>query len=337
VRVFINYRRGASEWAAVYLAHVLSRRFGTGQVFFASRSIAGGERFEDRLLLAVRNADVLLAVVDTRWSRLTRGGADDVPAIHRTDDWVRREIAQAYAHGLRVVPVYVDDAPLLTRAELPADIADLAGLQGMRLRFREAAKDAERIGDELARVVPRLAHPVYLLRNRLADRWQSHRLGLVTTAVAILLALGGLGYLGFTGRVGPRAGLGTSPVVAALSGASSSSTTTGYVPVHPPSPPTALVYQVQPEHRRDTHTFVDYLMSGQLDPVPGTGWTGIACRWNQPSQTSTVGDWWYLALDGRWLVSNSFRTRTLRDGEEVHSYDSKSDPDVDPTIPLCQR
>ncbi|WP_167384834.1 AAA family ATPase [Amycolatopsis tolypomycina] len=152
--VFINYRTGDGEFAATLITRVLSSRFGTEHVFLASRSIRPGEDFAKKILERLAQSDVLLAIIGSRWQFVTerqRRREREAP-----DDWVHREIAEAFRHGLRVIPVFLDHAVALTEAELPADIAPLARCQFLRLSHRNDARDLARLVEELGDLVPDL-------------------------------------------------------------------------------------------------------------------------------------------------------------------------------------
>jgi WD40 repeat protein/Ni2+-binding GTPase involved in maturation of urease and hydrogenase len=153
--VFINYRTGDGEFAATLITRVLSARFGEEHVFLASRSIRPGEDFARKILEQLARSDVLLAIIGARWHSVTdrqrrRQTAGD------EHDWVHREIAEAFRHGLRVIPVFLDHAVPLTEAELPQDIAALARCQFLRLSHRNDTRDLARLVEELGDVVPDL-------------------------------------------------------------------------------------------------------------------------------------------------------------------------------------
>jgi hypothetical protein len=79
----------------------------------------------------MRSARVLLAVIGRRW--LTATSLDGVigAARRRLDDpsdWIRRELAEVFAAGVRVIPVLTEQAELPGAAELPADIAGVEPL-----------------------------------------------------------------------------------------------------------------------------------------------------------------------------------------------------------------
>lgn len=154
--VFINYRGEDSEICGALLYTDLARRFGRDRVFLDSESIPAGADFATELLQQVRSACVLLAVIGPRWLAADpsgRRGIDD-PA-----DWIRRELVEAFAAGVRVIPVLTDHAELPSEADLPADIAGLSRCQYRYLRRREPTTDLDRIVADLTGLDPTLQPP----------------------------------------------------------------------------------------------------------------------------------------------------------------------------------
>jgi tetratricopeptide (TPR) repeat protein len=152
--VFINYR-GEDSYSYGALLHAeLSHRFGPNQVFLDSESIPAGADYVEQLLRRVRQARVVLAVIGSRW--LTAAGPGG-RRIDDPDDWIRRELMEAFAAGLRVIPVLTDDADMPTAADLPDELALLARCQFRRLRHRDASVDLARLVTELADLDPELA------------------------------------------------------------------------------------------------------------------------------------------------------------------------------------
>jgi O-acetyl-ADP-ribose deacetylase (regulator of RNase III) len=149
--VFVNYRVREQSGYASLIYRELAQRFGAERVFMASRSLRPGDDFTERILDTLRRCEVLLAVIGSQW--LTHFGDQD-------DDWVRREIREAFQAGLRVVPVLVEDTDLLDAGQLPDDIAKLARCQYVRVRHHSLDTDLAFLVDELLRVAPGLARPV---------------------------------------------------------------------------------------------------------------------------------------------------------------------------------
>ncbi|WP_165960880.1 TIR domain-containing protein [Actinocrispum wychmicini] len=147
-KIFINYRTDDEHWAAAFINDTLSDRFGTGNVFFASKSIPLGDDFEKHLLPAVRASAALVAVIGRRWLEHGR--------IQKPDDWVRRELAEAFRLKIPVIPVLLN-ADRLTAGDLPPDIAPLAKCQYIRLDHRNHHNDLARLTAELFTRVQELA------------------------------------------------------------------------------------------------------------------------------------------------------------------------------------
>lgn len=154
--IFVNYRTSDTPFGAALIDRVLSQHFGLDAVFFASRSIPLGDDFAKTILPAVRGAKVLLALIGPDWLKAT--DSDGRPLLNRPDDWVRREIAEAFHHGVRVIPVLLDDAELPTEHDLPVEIRRLARNQYIHIRHRHVKHDVQRLIDELAKFLPNHAN-----------------------------------------------------------------------------------------------------------------------------------------------------------------------------------
>ncbi len=148
--IFVNYRTGDGEKSATTIERELSNRFGKDRVFYASRSIGAGESFDQELIRNVRRSSVLLAVVGPSWAKS--------PLLRNEEDWVRREILEAFGCGITVVPVLDGrEVERLREADLPTELSRLANRQSIRVDLRHnAPADLARIGDELVKLVPSL-------------------------------------------------------------------------------------------------------------------------------------------------------------------------------------
>ncbi|GAA1964376.1 toll/interleukin-1 receptor domain-containing protein [Kitasatospora viridis] len=153
--IFVNYRTGDGDEVATTIERELSRRFGSERIFRASKSIRPGQPFPQELITAVRRSKVLLAVIGPGWSAAQT--ADGRPALADPNDWIRRELLEAFDTAALVIPILVGPQTRLSRAGLPEDLLDLADCQYLRYANRNAEADLARIGDELAEAVPELA------------------------------------------------------------------------------------------------------------------------------------------------------------------------------------
>lgn len=149
--IFINFRRYDDPGSAALLKCELARIVGNTRIFFAGTTIRPGQDFELELLRGVRRSKVLLAVIGSRW--LTTPHPNGGRAIDYHSDWVRREIAEAFRHGVPVVPVLTHNAERLTGASLPSDVRRLTKCQYLRLRYQEVEHDLARIVAELTDIV----------------------------------------------------------------------------------------------------------------------------------------------------------------------------------------
>jgi TIR domain/Tetratricopeptide repeat/NB-ARC domain len=154
--VFINYRGEDSHSYGALLYTELTRHFGDEHVFLDAESIPAGADFVQELLGRVRSAPVVLAVIGPRWLTAT-DPATGQRRIDDPDDWIRRELTEAFTAGVRVIPVLTDQAKLPREAELPADIAALSRCQSRHLRRREPIADLARIVTDLTSLDPTLA------------------------------------------------------------------------------------------------------------------------------------------------------------------------------------
>ena len=153
--IFINYRTGDGQDIATAIDLALVRRFGRSQVYRASRSISPGENYIHDLLTAVRGSQVLLAVIGPRW--LTAVDEQGCSRLADEADWTRKEILEAFEHGVRVIPVLVGRLQSrLSAANLPPELARLANLQSRRLDTHNFDADLRALGDWLVRLVPSL-------------------------------------------------------------------------------------------------------------------------------------------------------------------------------------
>lgn len=171
--VFVNYRTGDGDWAAALIARELAVKFGQEKVFYASKSIQVGEDFTTRILQGLRQCAILLVVIGPQWLHKTdRQGAR---RLDNPEDWVRREIIEAFSCGLRVIPVFLDSTEVISERDLPDDLASLARCQYLRLHHRNDDRDVARLLEEVGTIldgaVPS-ADVVPWLKKALADPGQ---------------------------------------------------------------------------------------------------------------------------------------------------------------------
>jgi O-acetyl-ADP-ribose deacetylase (regulator of RNase III) len=143
--VFVNYRVREQPAYATLLHHAIAEEFGGAQVFIASRSVAPGDDYVRQVFATLRRCEVVLALIGSDW--LGHLGEGD-------DDWVQRELREAFASGIRVIPVLLEDAEMPGENQLPDGIAALARRQALRLRHYSVESDLALLLAELRRVAP---------------------------------------------------------------------------------------------------------------------------------------------------------------------------------------
>ncbi|MFF7690093.1 toll/interleukin-1 receptor domain-containing protein [Streptomyces syringium] len=148
--VFINYRTGDGQKTAALIHQALTRRFGQGHAFYASESIPPGKTYPDNLLASLRRSSLLLAVVGPDWTNFRS-------RLQDPEDWVRREIVEAFTCEVPVVPILDGrKTDRLSKADLPPELERLADLQSIRFDTHETETGVRRIGDLVAEMVPGL-------------------------------------------------------------------------------------------------------------------------------------------------------------------------------------
>ena len=103
------------------------------------------------LLRAVRQCDALPAFIGPHWLDADGHGRR---RIDREDDWTRREIAEAFQSGVRVMPVLVGAVGPLRAEDLPDDLARLAVCRHVRIDHRNQDADIDLLAAHLAKLVP---------------------------------------------------------------------------------------------------------------------------------------------------------------------------------------
>ncbi|MFI1183379.1 toll/interleukin-1 receptor domain-containing protein [Streptomyces sp. NPDC020799] len=152
-QIFINYRKEGGAYAAALLDELLSGCFGEDQVFRAARSITPGSDYSEAILEAVAGCGVLLVIIDDGWLvkfSSERGGPTS------GQDWVLREIEEAFKYGRKVVPVLLSGVGRLNEASLPEALARVARLQYLRFDYRNIRQDVNFIAEQLVKVCPQI-------------------------------------------------------------------------------------------------------------------------------------------------------------------------------------
>jgi transposase InsO family protein len=207
-QIFISYRRDDAAGYARAVHEELVRSFGAERVFIDVDDINAGQPFSEVIQRSVGDSAVLLALIGKRW-RGERDGA--APRLFEADDFVRQEVAAGLAKGLRVVPVLLDGVAMPDPAQLPRDLAALAGRNALELDNTRFAADMAHLVREVRGALgetPAPAAPTARAASR-SPWW----------IAAVVVAGGAIGALWPGRRSTPPASLPprveTAPVVAA--------------------------------------------------------------------------------------------------------------------------
>lgn len=145
--IFINYRTDDDGFAAALVDKRLCDLYGSDRVFRDCRSLRAGDDFSPELWRRLLASDVVLVLIGRQW--LTLASDDGERRIDKPEDYVRREIVEAFERGIAVVPVLLNDADLPAASELPLEVRPLIQRQFVRLRVRYAEMDLDHLVAEL--------------------------------------------------------------------------------------------------------------------------------------------------------------------------------------------
>jgi TIR domain/Calcineurin-like phosphoesterase len=140
--IFISYRRTDTEMSAGRLADLLSRHFGSDQVFLDAGGIHAGANFVDAIAERLSNCRVFLAVIGPSWLTVKQGFSR---RLFLADDIVRLELVAALSRGIPVIPVLVEGATMPAAASLPKSVVALAKLQAVALSTSRFSQDTDAV------------------------------------------------------------------------------------------------------------------------------------------------------------------------------------------------
>jgi hypothetical protein len=154
IQVFLSYRTDDEPFAAAFFDDTLSREFGPGAVFFASRSIDLGTAWEKAIFEAVSDSDAVLVIIGPRW--LTARGKDGLRRLDDPQDFVRREVELGLELHKQVIPVHLERRHRLDHETLPRSLWALADKQSTVVAFRNSRPDLAKLVTQLRRQIPSL-------------------------------------------------------------------------------------------------------------------------------------------------------------------------------------
>jgi len=149
-KILISYRRSVTAGVAGRIFDRLVARFGHDSIFMDVDHIPFGIDFRDHIRETLLAGDMLLAVVGSRWLGPRAG---ERARIHDENDPVRVEIETALQHGVTLIPVLVDGAPMPAPDDLPKALGRFSFLNAAPV---DTGRDFHQHVDRLIRTIERI-------------------------------------------------------------------------------------------------------------------------------------------------------------------------------------
>jgi len=130
--IFISYRREDSAAQAGRLRATLLGQFGEQAVFMDTSSIQPGMEWPARIADALDSAQVVVVVLGPGWIRVSEESGQR--RIDLENDWVRRELEEAFTRKKEIFPVLVSGARIPPADWLPKSLAELPTRQALEIR-----------------------------------------------------------------------------------------------------------------------------------------------------------------------------------------------------------
>lgn len=141
---FISYRRADTDALAGRIADRLAHDLPDWAVFMDVESIGAGVNYRQAIDDTLARCSVFVALIGARWA------GDGGTRIHDPKDLLRYEVKSALAHGLRIIPVLVNDARMPQAHDLPEDIAALHDRNAIELRHSRFDDDFKNLVKAIA-------------------------------------------------------------------------------------------------------------------------------------------------------------------------------------------
>src|SRR5580692_6751113 len=122
-KIIISYRRQDSEAITGRIRDRLVKQYGDDSIFMDIDSIPFGVDFRDHIGEALRETDMLVAVMGPKWTGIHKGGRS---RIREENDPVRIEVEKALERRIPVIPILVNSATMPKTDELPERLKELS-------------------------------------------------------------------------------------------------------------------------------------------------------------------------------------------------------------------
>ena len=138
---FVNYRRDDARWAAGRICDRLLSEFGRTQVFLDTITIDPGDDFVETIEEKIEASTAILVIIGKRWLEILNNKA----SIGQSIDFVRIELEVALRHGIRIIPLTIDDVEMIQENSLPKELMPLARRNSIPLRSETFHLDIARL------------------------------------------------------------------------------------------------------------------------------------------------------------------------------------------------
>jgi hypothetical protein len=136
------------------LFDLLSKHFGSEQVFMDIDTIGPGENYVEVIEKTCESCEVLLAVIGRNWVNAVDQGGNR--RLDDPGDFVRLEITHVLEKGSRVVPVLVDGARMPDAKDLPENLKKLALRNAWEINDKSFHHDVDMLIEALKKMQPTL-------------------------------------------------------------------------------------------------------------------------------------------------------------------------------------
>ena len=131
-KIFISYRRDNSRYITDRIYDRLVQRFGANHVFKDIDSIPLGVDFRQHIDMAVAKCNFFLAVIGEDW--LSADEKVGKNRLHDFSDFVRIELESALERGIPVIPLFVQNATMPSKKDMPGSLEPLIYRNGISIR-----------------------------------------------------------------------------------------------------------------------------------------------------------------------------------------------------------
>ncbi|HZD30178.1 MAG TPA: tetratricopeptide repeat protein [Candidatus Angelobacter sp.] len=159
--VFISYRHSDAGGHSSLVYQALVKEFGKRRVFRDVDTIAAGTDFKTAIRETLLRSSALLVIVGPDWLKAT--GSDGHARLADPEDYVRWEIEFALQSNLKIIPVLVGEAAVLSPGDLPESLRKFADVEAFKLR--PSKKHWHSDFSELVVVIRSIVDPSFRIRR----------------------------------------------------------------------------------------------------------------------------------------------------------------------------